>query len=65
MADVIQFPVQGLIAYFNLADWWLSAFSPEERDWIESEHSKGTLTIGQANPRPGAAACSPSKVRKP
>ena len=44
--------VQGLIAYFNLADWWLSAFSSEERDWIESEHSKGTLTIGQANPRP-------------
>jgi tetratricopeptide (TPR) repeat protein len=49
---VIQFPVQDLIAYFNLADWWLSAFSPEERDWIESEHSKGTLTIGQTNPRP-------------
>jgi hypothetical protein len=44
--------VQGLIAHFNLADWWLSAFSAEERDWIESEHSKGTLTIGQANPRP-------------
>ena len=52
MADVIQPPVQGLIAHFNLADWWLSAFSAEERDWIESEHSKGTLTIGQANPRP-------------
>jgi tetratricopeptide (TPR) repeat protein len=52
MADVIQPPVQGLIAHFNLADWWLSTFSPEERDWIESEHVRGILTVGQANPRP-------------
>lgn len=52
MADVIQPPVQGLIAHFNLADWWLSAFSPEERDWIESEHARGILTVSQANPRP-------------
>jgi tetratricopeptide (TPR) repeat protein len=44
--------MRGYIAYFNLADWWLSSFSPEERDWIESEQSKGTLTIGQANQRP-------------
>lgn len=52
MADVTHSPVQGLIAYFNLADWWLSAFSPEERDWIESEHVRCALTVGQANPRP-------------
>ena len=41
-----------MIGYFGLADWWLSAFSPEERDWIESEHARCALTVGQTNPRP-------------
>lgn len=44
--------IEGLIGYFDLADWWLSAFSPEERDWIESEHVRRALTVGQTNPRP-------------
>jgi hypothetical protein len=44
--------VRGLIAHFDLANWWLSAFLPDERLWIEAEYVRCTLTVGQANPRP-------------
>jgi len=44
--------VQGLIAYFDLAEWWLSTFTTGERDCIELEHARCTLTVGQADPCP-------------
>jgi hypothetical protein len=44
--------VAGLIGYFNLTDWWLTSFSKEQRDWIETEYQRGCLVFGDANPRP-------------
>ena len=41
-------PIQGEIVYFNLADWWMTAFSDSERKHIESTFQPigGSLTSG-------------------
>lgn len=43
--------VQGLVAYYGLADWWLSAFTQQERSEIESawghiEFKGQTISVG-------------------
>src|SRR5680860_1917116 len=30
--------VQGSFGYFDLGDWWLDTFTPEERRYIEEKH---------------------------
>jgi hypothetical protein len=40
-------PVEGLLGYYGLADWWLSALSAEEREEIEAMW--GYITF-QGNP---------------
>ena len=34
---VDQVEIQGYIAYYNLVDWWLSSFSRDEREYLESK----------------------------
>lgn len=38
--------IRGLIAYFNLQDWWLDEFTDAERNRIESCYGKPSLTQG-------------------
>ena len=35
-SSTAQPQIQGLLAYYGLVDWWLSAFTQQERDEIES-----------------------------
>jgi tetratricopeptide (TPR) repeat protein len=54
--------VEGQLGYFNLADWWLSAFSLEEREYIEqvfqpleSQPDSRPLTQGKISYSSGTA----------
>lgn len=43
--------IQGLISFYNLQEWWLSTFTPEEREYIDNSYqpmgaSPHTLTQG-------------------
>lgn len=45
--------IKGEIGYYNLQDWWLSTFSQNERDHIESVYQPfGFSSSGSVNPRP-------------
>lgn len=53
--------IEGEIGYHGLADWWLSSFTEDERDYIESKLGGGSgrerpLTQGQITSTTGTAS---------